>query len=125
MGDPGDFKKARKVCVASILHTDAALHFNMVKDLKKLYEMQNDVCDRQARNRKALDQEYLSTVLQENVLLFEELFLHLADVSNPLKPWSICKEWAGRVLDEFFAQGDEEKKLSLPVGMLNDRTKVN
>jgi len=54
-----------------------------------------------------------------------ELFLHLADVSNPLKPFHICKPWAMRVLDEFFAQGDEEKRLGLPVGMLNDREKVN
>merc|ERR1719433_1703982 len=53
------------------------------------------------------------------------LFLHLADVSNPLKPFKICKLWAWRVLDEFFAQGDEEKTIGLPVGMLNDRDKVN
>lgn len=29
------------------------------------------------------------------------------------------------MLDEFFEQGDEEKRLSLPVGMLNDREKIN
>ena len=27
--------------------------------------------------------------------------------------------------DEFFAQGDKEKELGIPVGMLNDRDKVN
>ena len=32
---------------------------------------------------------------------------------------------AWRVLEEFFNQGDEEKSLGLPVGMLNDRDKVN
>merc|ERR1712176_213363 len=58
-------------------------------------------------------------------LMWLELFLHVADVSNPLKPFSICRPWAWRVLDEFFAQGDEEKRLGLPVGMLNDRDKVN
>merc|ERR1712087_829581 len=31
----------------------------------------------------------------------------------------------GNVLDEFFAQGDEEKRIGVPVGMLNDRDKVN
>merc|ERR1719221_178203 len=54
-----------------------------------------------------------------------ELFLHLADVSNPLKPFPVCHSWAMRVLDEFFAQGDEEKSLGIPVGILNDRDKVN
>ena len=28
-------------------------------------------------------------------------------------------------MDEFFAQGDREKELEIPVGMLNDREKVN
>ena len=28
-------------------------------------------------------------------------------------------------VDEFFAQGDKEKELGIPVGMLNDRDKVN
>merc|ERR1712194_3675 len=54
-----------------------------------------------------------------------ELFLHSADVSNPMKPFKICSAWAHRVLDEFFAQGDEETALCIPVGMLNDRSKVN
>merc|ERR1712190_549103 len=42
-----------------------------------------------------------------------------------MKPFEIAKAWAYRAIDEFFAQGDEEKKLGLPVGMLNDRDKVN
>merc|ERR1712050_325898 len=58
-------------------------------------------------------------------LLWLELFLHLADVSNPLKPFKTCHTWAQRVLDKFFDQGDEEKQLGIPVGMLNDRDKVN
>lgn len=58
-------------------------------------------------------------------MLWIELFLHFSDVSNPLKPFNICQAWAWRVLDEFFDQGDEEKKLGIPVGMLNDRDKIN
>jgi hypothetical protein len=123
--DATAFKQARKVCISTILHTDAALHFNMVKQIKMLYETRKEVCDTQAGNRAGFNQDYFCTVLQENILLFEEAFLHLADVSNPLKPWHICQSWAGRVLDEFFAQGDEEKRLQIPVGMLNDRDKVN
>merc|ERR1712187_1032055 len=46
-------------------------------------------------------------------------------ISNPLRPFQICQAWALRVLAEFFDQGDEEKKLGLQVGMLNDRNTVN
>merc|ERR1719281_134679 len=53
------------------------------------------------------------------------MFLHSADVGNPAHPWKICSRWAFFVLDEFFAQGDQEKLLGIPVQMLNDRDKVN
>merc|ERR1719191_2682212 len=53
------------------------------------------------------------------------VFLHFSDVANPCRPWDICKKWSFLVLDEFFAQGDQEKSLGIPVQMLNDRDKVN
>jgi len=123
--DAADFKKARKLCIAAILHTDASLHFDMVKEIKKLYEINLEVCDNQAKDWSQLNADYEEMVLKENVPLFENLFLHFCDISNPMKPWAICKAWAERVLDEFFDQGDKEKALAIPVGMLNDRDKVN
>merc|ERR1719401_1780315 len=72
-----------------------------------------------------LTPQYEAMVLQKDPLLWMELFLHLADCSNPLKPFPICQSWAERILSEFFAQGDAEKELGLPVGMLNDRDKVS
>merc|ERR1740121_3366885 len=51
--------------------------------------------------------------------------LHCGDVGNPMKPWPLCFSYAQMCLDEFFAQGDEEKAHGIPVQMLNDRDKVN
>lgn len=118
-------KQARRVCIAAILHTDNVNHFEMVREISKTYEMASDVCEAQAESGSELQAHYLETVLQKNSLMWMELFLHFADVSNPLKPWNVCFKWAWRVLDEFFHQGDEEKRLGLPVGMLNDRDKIN
>eukprot|EP00931_Biecheleriopsis_adriatica_P076953 TRINITY_DN5060_c0_g1_i3.p1 TRINITY_DN5060_c0_g1~~TRINITY_DN5060_c0_g1_i3.p1 ORF type:complete len:800 (+),score=130.72 TRINITY_DN5060_c0_g1_i3:82-2481(+) len=118
-------KQARNVCIATILHTDNAHHFSMVQDIDQLYEIQQVHCDEQASVTGILLGGYMDNVLEPNKLKFLELFLHLADVSNPLKPFDICHPWALRVLEEFFMQGDEEKALGLPVGMLNDREKVN
>ncbi|CAE8614407.1 unnamed protein product [Polarella glacialis] len=119
-------KQVRRVCIAAILHTDNVNHFEMVREVSKVYEMAPEVCDAQARVRGGeINQNYQELVLQKNSLLWMELFLHFADVSNPLKPFEICHKWAWRVLEEFFAQGDEEKSLGLPVGMLNDRDKIN
>merc|ERR1712039_962892 len=97
----------------------------MVKEITKIYEINSLSCDIQAQNPHEISPLYEQEVLQKDPILWCELFLHLADVSNPLKPFHICKAWAWRVLDEFFAQGDEEKRLALPVGLLNDRNKIN
>jgi hypothetical protein len=110
----------RDLCITAILHTDNAKHFQVVKDLSQCYEMHSDICDDQAEDRM-LTTDYLHDVLHTHKHLWFELFLHLADVSNPAKPFEICYPWALRVLDEFFLQGDEEKRLSITVGMLNDR----
>lgn len=51
--------------------------------------------------------------------------LHMADISNSMKPFRICRIWAWQVLEEFFLQGDAEKRLGIPVQALNDRERVN
>jgi len=118
---------SRKVCIAAILHTDnQAHHLDMCKKLASIYEINDEIFNEQARYPDDLLPQYVEALKRENeAMTFLQLFLHLADVSNPLKPFHICEAWAERVLDEFFAQGDEEKARSLPVGMLNDRDRVN
>ncbi len=56
--------------------------------------------------------------LSSQILVF---LLHAADISNPAKPQKICVRWAHNALNEFFAQGEKEKELSLPVSPLCDK----
>merc|ERR1719162_1386842 len=58
-------------------------------------------------------------------MLVMDNLLHSADVSNPCRSWAVSEAWAHCVLDEFFAQGDQEKMLGVPVQFLNDRDKLN
>jgi len=119
------YKQARKVCITSILHTDNAQHFEMVKCIKKVYELYMDICDAQTADPEALAPSYVDEVLCKDTAIWHKLILHLSDVATPLKPFPISRAWATRVQDEFFSQGDEEKYLGIPVGMLNDRDKVS
>lgn len=45
----------------------------------------------------------------EDRLLLLQMCLKCADVSNPTRTWSICRQWAQLVCSEFFSQGDQEK----------------
>ncbi|MCQ2817120.1 MAG: 3',5'-cyclic nucleotide phosphodiesterase [archaeon] len=56
---------------------------------------------------------------------FLNVFIHAADVSNPTKPIEVYIQWAQRVVDEFFVQGDEEKKRGMKVSFLCDRDTVS
>merc|ERR1719265_435197 len=57
--------------------------------------------------------------------MVRNLTLHLADLSNSMKPFRVARIWAWQVLEEFFLQGDLERKAGIPIQMLNDRDKVN
>ncbi|KAJ1486439.1 hypothetical protein T484DRAFT_1576213, partial [Baffinella frigidus] len=49
------------------------------------------------------------------------VLLKCADISNPAKRLPIACRWALRVTDEFFMQGDEEKKRGFVVSPNCDR----
>ena len=47
--------------------------------------------------------------------------IHTADLGNPGKPRPIYLQWTSKLFEEFFAQGDKEKALGLPISFLCDR----
>jgi len=119
------YKEIRKICVEVILHTDVVQHFAMVKELSVFYQMNQEYFDFIDIGYPPGDEEVTVFRQPDTKKLLMNMFLHTADVSNPCKPWKVCFEWAQRVLEEFFIQGDQERELGIPIQMLNDRTKVN
>lgn len=125
------FKELRKVIVDAILHTDNAQHFVMVKDMEMLCEMHSDALYAIGEDYEADSAIFPSPTVTEfyrksdvrHMLL--SMWLHLADLSNTMKPFRVCRIWAWKVLEELFSQGDQEKQLGVPVQALNDRDKVN
>ncbi|KAH3767345.1 3'5'-cyclic nucleotide phosphodiesterase [Pelomyxa schiedti] len=51
-----------------------------------------------------------------------QLFIKFADVNNASRCWPIASVWAQRIMEEFFRQGDEEKRRNLPVSPFMDRS---
>lgn len=50
-----------------------------------------------------------------------EAVVHAADISNPCKPKAMMLYWTQRVVDEFWAQGDEEMRLNIEVSPMCSR----
>lgn len=96
------FHKMRIRLIDMILDTDAKNHFVLMTRFKHGLEM------------KQLSRGLLSSMI-----------LHVADVSNPVRPSQIARKWAFVVQEEFFIQGDKEKELKLAVSPFMDREYEN
>jgi len=129
--DQKQYREVRLVCIEAILHTDNIHHFTMVKELQMLYEMNADIFDLALQMSQTQQFDFppkdISDLFTEpdRKKLMRNLFLHFCDVSNPTKPFPICKTWAWLIIDEFFLQGDKEKEIGIAVQPLNDRSKVS
>ena len=55
------------------------------------------------------------------VLTIMKASLHLADISNPAKPWDIYNLWIPKIMEEFYAEGDKQRELNLPITFAFDR----
>lgn len=119
-----DYGRVRKMIIDAILNTDPAQHVRMLNDLQAVYAGDRDILNGQSSGslRDGISELLTSS---ENKQLVARTLLHGSDLSNPAKPWKITLSWAKAVLDEFFAQGDQEKTLGLTIGMLNDRATVS
>ncbi|CAJ1395655.1 unnamed protein product [Effrenium voratum] len=98
----------RRMLVSIVLGTDMAKHNRHMKHLTSVVEAEAV----ELRGQEAMDRTvFLLTAM-----------VHAADISNPCKPRKIMLDWTERVNLEFWAQGDEEQRLNLPISRMCDRT---
>lgn len=102
-----EFTKARKSMLQLVLATDMARHFGDMNKFKARIGSEN--FDPSGEDKK----------------LTEEFIFHMADISNPTKPWPLCKKWTDLLFIEFFQQGDKERELGIDISFLMDRTTTN
>lgn len=114
-----------------ILYTDYSYHNNLVKEVSTIYDVNSDLFELSLGMFHANDSDFPAKELVDTFRsaevkkILRHVFLHFADISNPSKPFYVCKKWAMLVIEEFFAQGDKEKQLNIPVQAMNDRDTVN
>jgi cAMP-specific phosphodiesterase 4 len=104
--------------ISCILATDMTHHLKHFLDLRnslQLYEIsKGNNIERFIKN----DEKNINT----NQQMILDNTIHLSDIGNPSKKAHIYDKWVDMVLNEFFNQGDLEKKLNLPISFMCDRT---
>lgn len=116
---PGERTSWRKDIVRLILATDLKEHHSSLAKLKA--QMENE--DFGQDNRDGSDA--LKEKFELEMSMEADTIIKSSDIGQGMVPWDPHREWSYRVLAEFFAQGDEEKVLGLPVSPLCERKGYN
>ena len=106
--EKGDYSNLRKRMISLILATDMANHGKVVSKLKSMDLSKNE--------------NDLKFEERQNVLDF---IIHSADLAHNVKLFKISLHWVSLLSEEFWRQGDEEKKNKLNVSFLCDRNDSN
>ena len=134
-----EVKEARNLVEQSILWTDIKRHGEQMKKMEEATENILIALKKARADTSDIDGEIVGASkedLQENVdvnnfidvetrILIGSYILHCADISNPGKQWANCERWAVLVMNEFFSQGDLQKKLGFKPSMNCDRATVS
>ncbi|KAH6584530.1 hypothetical protein BASA61_007430 [Batrachochytrium salamandrivorans] len=101
---PDRYKALRASIISMVLATDMTSHFEYIAKFKNKINGAglefNDPKDRQ---------------------LCMEIAIKCGDINNAAKSLPLCTQWAANIMEEFFKQGDEERKRGLPISMFMDR----
>lgn len=121
-----EFRTCKRRIMECIFATDMAKHQSIIGEAKLKGDSFNVI------NGLNFEQIFEDESHNHNVLnLFEcqqcifNLIVHFADISNPSKPDHISNQWTQRVYNEFFKQGDLEKKKGLQLSPFCDRETTN
>eukprot|EP01105_Mastigella_eilhardi_P014244 TRINITY_DN3249_c0_g1_i2.p1 TRINITY_DN3249_c0_g1~~TRINITY_DN3249_c0_g1_i2.p1 ORF type:complete len:839 (-),score=229.53 TRINITY_DN3249_c0_g1_i2:1038-3554(-) len=102
--ESAQWQEVRHGMISAILATDMTKHFELVGRFKSYSETAKFHKERK----------------DERQLLLE-MIVHAADISNLTRPQPVSRVWSDLLFEEYLQQGDEEKRLGLPVSPYMDR----
>merc|ERR1712141_850794 len=104
----------RKMTIDMVLATDMSKHMSLLANLKTMVEAK-----KVAGSGVLLLDEY-----NDRIQVLQNM-VHCSDLSNPTKPLPLYKEWVERLMEEFWAQGDKERREGLEISAMCDRKTAN
>eukprot|EP00479_Gromia_sphaerica_P008206 TRINITY_DN3028_c0_g1_i1.p1 TRINITY_DN3028_c0_g1~~TRINITY_DN3028_c0_g1_i1.p1 ORF type:complete len:397 (-),score=81.23 TRINITY_DN3028_c0_g1_i1:113-1303(-) len=102
-----DKKEIRSIMIHCVLATDLASHFDHIGNFKR---------------RMTLGDPFDVGVREDRINILT-MALKCADLGHASKPREIHHRWTQLVMEEFYRQGDKERRLGLPISAFMDRNK--
>jgi hypothetical protein len=109
----------RKGLISMVLATDPSKHSKHFGEFAELVQELQDNPEVLSPKRGVSSESKQKSLDDKMILLCN--ILHASDVSNPTKPQPMMLSWTKRLLQEFWAQGDEERSIGVPISALCDR----
>ncbi|KAA0189427.1 Phosphodiesterase, partial [Fasciolopsis buskii] len=103
----------RRMVIELVLATDMSKHMSLLADLRTMVE-----------TKKVSGSGMLNLDNYSDRIQILQNMIHCADLSNPAKPLRLNRKWTGRLMEEFFRQGDKERTLKLEISPMCDRESV-
>mgnify|MGYP002624393304 CR=1 FL=1 len=120
-----NYKSIRKRMISQILATDMANHGEVISLIRtKVKSFQDHEGENEGDDKFNLLSGNEKTKFEEQQVLLNYL-MHSADLGHNCKKYEISKKWVHLLCEEFWIQGDQEKKLGIPVSFLCDRDKID
>ena len=120
-----NYKSIRKRMISQILATDMANHGEVMSLIRaKVKTFQEQEGENEGEEKFNLLSGNEKTKFEEQQVLLNYL-MHSADLGHNCKKYEISKKWVHLLCEEFWIQGDQEKKLGIPVSFLCDRDKID
>ena len=123
---PQDYKNIRKKMISEILATDMAIHGKVLNNIRSKipeYLLTNEKENNKNKIKKfelITDINNEQTTNEEKQALFD-YFIHSADLGHNTKLFNISLRWVKLLSEEFWLQGDKERKMNLSISFLCDR----
>ncbi|PIO74621.1 3'5'-cyclic nucleotide phosphodiesterase [Teladorsagia circumcincta] len=92
----------RYLVLEYILATDLKQHFEIIMTF----------------NEKSSEMELQN---ESDRLLMAKMVIKMADINSPTKPYALHRQWTDRICQEFYEQGDEERRRGMPITPYMDR----
>ncbi|XP_076333915.1 3',5'-cyclic-AMP phosphodiesterase 4B-like isoform X3 [Tachypleus tridentatus] len=111
----------RKIVTDMVLATDMSKHTSLLADLKMMVET------KKVAGTGVVALNHYTERIQVSMVPVQVLqnMIHCSDLSNPTKHLELYKKWVDLLMEEFYQQGDKERKQGLDISPMCDRYNTN